>query len=113
MSDIMSSVKEEAIACLKEIDAGAQQLICVSVQLENITHKGEEQMENYAKFSAHMKSHSAYADELMSCIDDLKNITKNNNGILSDLQETLQSIGNIARQLELNLEKFQSVKESK
>lgn len=106
MSTNMIIIKEDALECLEEINAGAQQLIEVSNQLTKIAKQGNEQWRKYEKFTSIIEEQINMTGSMIQSITQLRKAAQNNTLMIQNLHKSLADLGLAASQLQHTLTLF-------
>lgn len=92
MSKSVTRGKATADTCLKEINAGANRLITVSLQLGSISLRGKEQVGRFTKVRQTMRGQVEAAEHLLGDIQQLDNLLESNILNFHTLLERIETI---------------------
>lgn len=95
----VTAVKSYAVSCLKEISAGAEQLINFSVQLTRITRQGKEQLDQFKNITSMMQDQAGAEEMIMQSITDLRQTAEDNTKMIQNLNQSLSELSVTANDL--------------
>ncbi len=93
ISNYMTSVRQEAEECLKEINSGAQQLIEVSYQLSGIAKQGAKQLDKFENVSQVIHNGTLLTEKMIESIVNLRKEAQQSTQMIHQLHHSLADLG--------------------
>lgn len=106
MSHSVNKGKGTAESCLREINAGGNRLIVVSLQLGGIAQQGQKQLDKFQTVFEGLKEQATIAEEIETSIAQLHRMIEENAFSINKLQETIENLHETAKKLTRVLNSF-------
>ena len=106
MSAAVSTTRNEANRCLKEINEGGSHLITVSHQLTSIDKQRDDQVRKFQAVNISMQEQALAGETMLNSISKLGSSAEDNLKSLKNLHLTISEIGNTAKELQKVLDRF-------
>ncbi len=103
MLENVSAVKADSLACLKEINAGGQQLMDVSRQLAHISQQSREQIEKFDELTHFIQRQAVNMDQINQDIVQLRTSSQTNKALIQGLHNALINLSDTATHLQQTL----------